>query len=137
MVFSVVFIVYTGSYLPDQVATHFDLHNQADGWMARSDYLILTLLSTTVVPTIVSLAIALLPRKFPHLANIPNRDYWLTGERREQSAQYLTSHGCRLGCMVIVMMTGLHYALLLANSSRPPALPHSFIFLLLGGFVLA
>jgi hypothetical protein len=137
MVFSTVFIVYTGSYLPDQVATHFDLHNQADGWLARSDYLILTLLSSTVVPALVSLAIALLPRKFPQLVNIPNRDYWLSGERRAQSAQYLTSHGCRLGCMVIMMMTGLHYALLLANSSRPPALPYSFIFLLVGGFLLA
>jgi uncharacterized membrane protein len=137
MVFAVVFIPYTGAYLPDQVATHFDLHNQPDGWMARSDYLILALLSITIVPALISLVIALLPHKFPHLLNIPNRDYWLSLERREQSAHYLASHGCRLGCMVIMMMTGLHYALLVANSSRPAALPHAFIFLLLGGFLLA
>ena len=134
MVFPWSLSVYTGSYLPDQVATHFGLHNQANGWMARSDYLILTLSSTTVVPTFISLVIALLPRRFPNLVNIRNRDYWLSGERH---AHYLTSHGCRLGSMVIMMMTGLHYALLVANSSRPPALPYSFTFLLVGGFLLA
>lgn len=137
LVFALVLVIYTGAYLPDQVATHFDVRNQADGWMTRNEYLLFTLLLIMIVPAAVSVAIAILPRKFPQLVNIPNRDYWLSVERREESTRYLASHGRRLGCMMIMMMTGLHCALLFANSSRPPTLPPSLVLSLLVGFLFA
>jgi hypothetical protein len=68
---------------------------------------------------------------------LPNRDYWLSATRREESLQYLNAHGKRLGCLIVMMMLGMHYVILKANHMRPPMLPLSTFTPILVGFSLA
>lgn len=136
-VFAAVFVVYTTRYLPDTVATRFDGANQASGWMSRNGYLLFTLSFMIGISSIVSFIVGVLARKFPHWTNIPNRDYWLSVERREESLSYLSAHGMRLGCLIVMMTLGMHYTILVANHARPPALPISTFTSLLLGFALA
>jgi len=91
-VFAVVFVIYTTSYLPDTVATHFGRGNQANGWMSREGYLFFILSFMIGISTLVSFVVGSLPRKFPQWTNVPNRDYWLSTERREESLRYLNAH---------------------------------------------
>lgn len=137
MVFSVTFVIYTSHYLPSQVATHFNVDNEPDGWMTRNAYLLLMLTLLVSIPSAVSVAISLLSERFPHLINLPNRDYWLAQPRLNDSMDFLAAHGHRLGRLIIVLMTGLHYVLLVANRSEPPALPQSWFVAILLGFVFA
>jgi len=136
-VFAVVFVIYTTRHLPETVATHFDLNNNADGWMSRNGYLLFMIALMVGMPAFVSFAVGTLPRKFPHWTNLPNRDYWLSRERREESLRYLNAHGKRLACLVIMMMLGMHYVILKANHVQPPTLPVATFSSILIGFVIA
>ena len=136
-VFAAVFIIYTAQYLPDTVATHFGANSRANGWMTREGYLLFTLGFLIGVPAFVSFVVGVLPRKYPQWTNLPNRDYWLSDERREESLGFLSAHGNRLGCLIVMMMLGMHYTIILANHMRPPTLPASSFSSILIGFSLA
>lgn len=137
MVFAVVFIIYTTRYLPDSVATSFGGDNRAHAWMSRSDYLLFMLSFTVGLSAFVSFCVGTLPRKFPQWTNVPNRDYWLAAERREESLRYLSAHGKRLGCLIVMMMLAMHYVILKANHARPPTLPLPIFTSILISFALA
>ena len=137
MVFAVVFMIYTTRYLPDSVATHFGADNQANGWMSRDGYLLFMLAFLIGISAFVSFVVGTLPRKFPQWTNVPNRDYWLAPVRREESLRYLSAHGKRLGCLIVMMMLGMHYVILKANAVRPPTLPVPAFSAVLFGFALA
>jgi len=136
-VFGVVFVIYTTRYLPDPVATHFGGDNRANGWMSRDGYLLFMLAFLVGISAFVSFMVGTLPRKFPQWTNVPNRDYWLAPARREESLRYLSAHGKRLGCLIVMMMLGMHYVILKANHIRPPTLPVSVFSAVLFGFALA
>ena len=136
-VFAGVFIFYTSQYLPDKVASHFGINGQADGWMTRGGYLLFMISFMVGVSAFVSVVVGILPARFPHWTNVPHGDYWLAPERREESLRYLSAHGKRLGYLIVMMMLGMHYTILLANHTRPPALPVSTFTSILIGFALA
>ena len=137
MVFSVTFVIYTSYYLPSKVATHFNVKNEADGWMTRHVYVLLILTLLISIPSVITVGISMLSRKFPHLINLPNRDHWLAAPRLSESLDFLAAHSHRLGRLVIVLMTGLHYVVLVANRVEPPALPQSWLMAILLGFIFA
>jgi hypothetical protein len=136
-VFAAVFVIYTTRYLPDTVATHFGADNQADGWMSRDGYRFFILSFMIGISAFVSFVVGTLPRKFPQWTNVPNRDYWLSAARRDESLSYLNAHGKRLGCLIVMMMLGMHYVILKANHMRPPTLPGPTFSAVLFGFALA
>ena len=121
----------------DTVATHFGADNRANGWMSRDDYRFFILSFMIGISTFVSFVIGILPRKFPQWTNVPNRDYWISAERRDDSLNFLSAHGKRLGCLIVMMMLGMHYVILKANHMRPPTLPGSTFSAVLFGFALA
>src|SRR5262245_34491681 len=136
-VFGAVLVIYTTRYLPETVATHFGGHHQANGWMSRNGYLLFILSFMIGVSAFVSFAVGTLPQKFPQWTNLPNRAYWLAPGRREESLRYLSAHGKRLGCLIIMMMLGMHYTIFIANQARPPALPVSTFSTIMISFALA
>jgi serine/threonine-protein kinase len=135
--FAIAFVIYTGLYLPETVATHFGVDNQPNGGMTRSGYLIFMVSFMVGVPTIVSLAVGTLPRQFPDWTNVPNRAYWLAPERRADSLRFLSAHGKRLGSLVLMLMLGMHYTVLIANHRNPPMLPVATFSSVILGFALA
>ncbi len=137
MVFSVTFVIYTSYYLPGNVATHFNVNNEPDGWMTRNAYLLLILTLLVSIPSVISVGISMLSQRFPHLVNLPNREDWLAPTRFNESLDFLAAHGHRLGRLVIVLMTGLHFVVLVANRADPPALPQSWLMAIVVGFVFA
>jgi len=124
MVFSVTFVIYTSYFLPSKVATHFNVSNEPDGWMTRNAYLLMILILLITIPIIISVGISVLSQKFPHLLNVPNGDYWLAPPRLNESLDFLAAHGHRLGRLIIVLTTGLHYVVLVAHRAEPiPVVP--------------
>ena len=135
--FAAVFIVYTAQVLPDRVATHFGAGKEADGWMSRSGYVTFMLAFTVGIAGFVVFATGVLPARFPHWTNVPNRDYWLAPQRRVASLAYVAGHGKRLAYFVVMLMLGMHYTILVANQMQPPRLPGSIFTPILVSFVLA
>ncbi len=117
------YIIATADRLPQQVASHFGANNLPDAAMTRDFYRAYMLGFTVVFPLAIVGAIGWLPRLFPRHVNLPNRDYWLAPEQREQTLADLRALACWLGCMIVLFMAGIHFVILVANASVPPALP--------------
>jgi uncharacterized membrane protein len=130
-----VFVFSTVDQLPETVATHYEMGGRANGWMSRTGYLLFTMVFLLGFSTLVSVLIAFLPRKLPRLTNIPNRDYWLAEARRQDSLRFLSSHGWWLGCLIVLLSSSIHYAILEAHRSQPPSLPLVVFLPALGGFL--
>jgi uncharacterized membrane protein len=130
--------VYTSTErLPDLIATHFGAGNRADAWVTRDDYRLTLIAILVAFPMLMALLMGFLPRRFPRWTNIPNREYWLAPERQTESVRFLFAHGCWLGCLIVLMIVGAHYAILAAHRSAPPMLPLAVFLPMIVGFLLS
>ena len=129
------FVIFTSGELPDQVAAHFNLAGEPDRWTSHQSYVALFVGFLLVYPALMVLAFSWLPKKWPHLINIPNRNYWFEAERRERTLGYLAERGCWFSILLLVLIAALHYTIVLAHRSRPAALPLPLFFAVLGCFV--
>lgn len=84
--------VWSGSQLPERVATHFNGSGEPNGWMSRSahqEFMLIFGLAFPMVIVLLCYASRFLPRG---LVNIPHREYWLAPERRAETSNYLLGH---------------------------------------------
>ncbi|MEO8566098.1 MAG: hypothetical protein ABI541_06915 [Betaproteobacteria bacterium] len=120
---SAAFIAVTAGQLPGLVASHFDSRSGANGWLTRSNYLLLILALAILLPLAIVGFIALVIRTAPRLINLPHRTYWLSEGRRDQTLATLLAFACVHGGLLTVFAAALHYVILQANTSAPPQLP--------------
>lgn len=125
---SLLFILATVPHLPPLVASHFAADNLANGAMTRESYRNFMLLFAIVLPLFASLSLTWLPARHPRALNIPHRDYWLAPEQREATLAFLRAQGFRLGTLLTVFMSLVHFILIEANASTPPQLPALLFF---------
>jgi len=131
------FVIFTSGELPDAVAAHFNLAGEPDRWTSHQSYVALFVGFLFVYPALMVLAFTWLPKHWPHLVNIPNRDYWFEPERREASLEYLAHHGCWFSIILLVLIAAIHYTILVAHQTQPVTLPMPLFSTVLGCFVLA
>lgn len=115
-------IALTADWLPAQVASHFGPSGFANGFMRREVYLAFTIGLVVLPPALVGLCIALSLRHFPRALNLPNRDYWLAPERREETSAFLMAHAAWLAALLAAFAFGVHLLLVRANLNVPPRL---------------
>jgi hypothetical protein len=133
----IVFVVSSASSLPPTVATHFSAPGPPDRWMSASGYVRFIIGFGTGLPVgtvAVFYALRWLP---PSLINIPRGDFWLAAERLPETRRYLFSRGLWLGCMMLLLMIGLHYTVVRANQVTPPQLAPKSAFGLMTIFLAA
>ncbi len=135
MLATAAFVVATTPALPPHVATHFGAAGLADGWMTRDGYRLFMLAFIVALPLWIVAALGFAPRLWPRRVNIPNRDYWLAEERREETLGFLLGHACRLGMLIEAFIAAMHYLLLAANAASPPRLSTPLFVAMLLGFL--
>ena len=82
--------VMIGSHLPERVATHFGADGLPNGWMSSSGAFLFQVALISGMGAVFTLAVPALCRAAPTLVNIPNRDYWLAPERRDEGIEKIT-----------------------------------------------
>ena len=76
------------------------------------------------------------PRFLPaNLISIPNRDYWLSIERRRHTVDDLFAHSLWLSCLTLAFVGGVHFLIVHANNQMPRQLSTALILGLAGGFL--
>jgi hypothetical protein len=121
------------------VATHFDLAGRPNGWMTPSHYLIFSIIAGCGFPFYL-VGIGYLLRFLPvnkFTFKIPNRDYWLAPERRNEMFSYLFHHFLWLACLAAIFMMAIQLLVLQANHQTPPHLSTPLVFVAAGGFLAA
>ena len=141
---SAVALVYVGSLasvvltlgdLPDPVASSFGADGVARSFVARGAHTALVVGLAATLPLLLLAAFSWLPRRFPQLANLPNREAWLAPERRTEWFARLDLAGAIVASATALFIAALHALLLDANAERPPRLAHGPFFALVLGFL--
>jgi uncharacterized membrane protein len=131
----VCYVLVKSADLPAIVATHFDLHGKANGWMTRAKHLYFTLALGTLTPLFIVGLFAFIRRRQGWGLNIPNKEYWLAPERRAETFDYLSRQGLWLATLMAVFQAAIYKSILDANAVRPPILPTQLTMWLTGGFL--
>lgn len=131
------FLTLSTSTLPPLVATHFNSYGRPDAWMRSSSYVAFFTAAGIGVPVIIVAAFFMVRWLPAGLVNIPRRDFWLTSERAPETHRYLLVRGLWLGCMMLLFMLAVHYAVVRANQLAPPHLAPQNIFVPMGIFIMA
>jgi hypothetical protein len=117
-----VFIWLTSQNLPPLVAAHFDSAGRVNAYMPRGHYIALLLGVAVVVP----LFLVAVPRralsKPGARINLPNGDYWLAPERREETVYFLARQTSVFAWLVVLFLCYVQWLVVRANALTPPSL---------------
>jgi signal peptidase I len=131
------FVVRSAGSLPLRPATHFDIDGKPNGWMNRSSFLVVTSLLPLFFVTLFWL-VSRATGRFPHIFNIPRRDYWLAPERRAFAQALILRWLLWLAGMLTVFFGGLHGLILQANRLQQDLRsPHALTLIWVVVFLLA
>jgi hypothetical protein len=133
----IAFVLSSASSLPPTVATHFSGSGRPNSWMSASGYVRFMIAFGVGLPLFVVALFYALRWLPPSLINLPRKDFWLAPERLPATHRYFFSRGLWLGCMMLLLMTGLHYTVVRANEVIPPELAPKNAFLLMIIFLAA
>ena len=130
-------VLWFSTKLPDPVASHFGPNGQPDAWMSRTGFLAMLVLLQVGMAGFM-LAIAYGMKWIPaSLLNMPNKEYWLHPDRRDES---LRKNGSML--ILISGLTGIFLAVIdqlicETNVRANGPLPQGVLFLALGLYLVA
>lgn len=112
--------------MPEVIASHFDAIGQANGRMRREVYGLFMSGLILVLPLLVVYLPNAIMRRSVNRINLPNRQYWLAPERREQTIARLCRGSVGFGYLLIGFLAYAHHLVVIANQSEPPTLPSTW-----------
>ncbi len=123
--------IYFYPLMPDITASHFNSAGNPNGWMKRETLIMFYLGIMAILA-----AIFLLIPKFPNLMrNLPNRDYWLSGDRKEESNKYINSSTLRVGIATFVLLIYVMQLVFEFNVNKVPILSGNIVWAVVLYFV--
>jgi len=90
--------------LPDRIAVHFGPGWEPDAWSDTRSFMIVYGLVEGLVVVTALLGVLLMERGHAGAVNIPNRDYWLSAERRRETLHYLAEQFLWLECLTLAFL---------------------------------
>lgn len=118
--------------MPDPMAAHFNGSGRPDGYQSRDGFFLLAGIMMLLVAVIFAGA-GLLFRAIPaNLFNLPNREYWLSPERRDSTIAFMTHQMEWFGVVTLVLLAAVLCMAMQANLAPAPRLDSSTMWWLLG-----
>ncbi len=115
LIISILFPIIIYPQLPYRVASHFGPNNKADDWMIKSKYMIVHFLLIFSISGLFA-AMAKFIHKLPaSIINLPNKDYWLTEERKEKTFLILQGMFYWIGNLCLLLFLYVFYQVYKAN----------------------
>ena len=119
---AVAFVWGSSDALPPLVASHFGSQGNADGFMPRSAYVIFIVVLLLLIPLLLAFLPFALARMDVRNINLPNGQYWLAAERREETFVFLRLHFVSFASVLVVFLAYVHWLVVQANQHQPPQL---------------
>ena len=132
-----VYVQYSSSQLPERVATHFSADGTPDGWMDRDENVSFVATMGIGIPWLV-VGLGLLIRFFPNsLFNLPNKDYWLSPERKALTCFYVCRYLTWLMCITVLLFAAGQYSIVKANQSSSVKMSMSLFGVIFFSYLIA
>ena len=78
--------------MPDNIAIHFNVRGEVNGWMPKSLNLMLSCLIIFIITLSFSGIPYILKNISPDMINVPKKEYWLSGNNKDRLISILSSH---------------------------------------------
>ncbi|MEM7455882.1 MAG: DUF1648 domain-containing protein [Planctomycetota bacterium] len=135
-------LIFWAGKLPQEVPIHFDAAGDPDGWSSRSALIGLNI-GLHVFSLLCLPAVGYFSRFLPDsLINMPNKEYWLAGDRREETYRVMDSLLLLTGALTSWLFISIfHLSALVGIGDRQNILPEFgwaiavYVGLILGGCV--
>jgi hypothetical protein len=108
--------------LPERVASHFGPHGEVDGWSSKASFLATTGGMGVGLGLLFMVLPAVVARLPPWMVNLPNRDYWLAPERRDETNAFVAAYLPWMGALTLLLMAVVLHGTYVANLRSPPSL---------------
>ena len=106
------------SRLPDVIAIHFGPSGNADAWTSKNQFVIfgigLMFLLLFLINVLTALLFTVVPDRY---VNLPNKEYWLTPERRGETAEKINGHMAMFTSGLVLFMITVQQLVINANLS--------------------
>jgi hypothetical protein len=123
--------------LPERVRAHFPYWIHLGGEGPRWIFVAISGSVPVLIAVAVLLSIRLVKREPEKFLQIPNRDYWLSLERREQTLDWIVSRIYLLGAIKFIADAIFIYAAVQANLAGTSELNPTLLLFLAAGFITA
>lgn len=132
-----VFVAHCTFYypnLPAQMVSHFGLHGEPNGWMQKESFFVFE----AIILIVIILQFTFLPALTGNLPltfiNMPNREYWFSAERRDETLKILRHYFEWFSVALLALFIGINQLVFRANLSGENLSANSW--LILGVFLI-
>lgn len=123
--------------LPNTVASHFDWKGKPNGWMTKPSFFTIYLLLMLIL-LVCFLPLSKLLNKFPNSQiSLPNKDYWLAPERKNETLSSINESVSWFGVATMLLMVYTFQLAIEANLTTTPILSSNIKWALLLYFIAA
>ena len=129
--------IYYYPRLPAVVGQHFGGDGRANGWASRDAFFILSWTVLLVISAIFIFTPRALRTVPVSLINLPNKDYWLAPERKEESLRFLEREMEWMGAMTVGFIALVLHLAVRANLNPEHRLENGAFVTLLFAFLMA
>jgi uncharacterized membrane protein len=135
IILGVVEAMYFYPRIPDRMAVHFNAGGIADGWGPKLQFFETFGLIFSMIALLFWGLPQLLRRVPDSMMNLPNKDYWLAPERRQQTLDRIMGQLLGFGAMTLLLLDAVFYFCLRANLGDRPTLSADWMWGLLTLFI--
>jgi uncharacterized membrane protein len=117
-------VAYYYPLLPDRVASHFGASGRPDAWSSKETFVTIYLIVVAFIAVLFP-GIGLVLRKIPtSLINLPNKDYWLLPERREETIAVLSRQFLWFGSATLLLLLDIFHQSFRVHLGQAQGLEH-------------
>lgn len=118
--------------LPDVVASHFNAAGDVNGWMPKSAFAAIAVGLLAMIVTVPLLVRGSVLRIPDSQINLPNKQYWLAPERREETLETIVNQQAVTAAALLGFLAITFHDLYQANLQPHPQMPnHVWVYLAL------
>lgn len=117
--------------LPERVASHFDLYGRPNGWTSKGVFIVtyaVTVLFMALMYACIKYALPTMPDS---LINMPNKNYWLSPERRSESINIIMGYMTVFCSATLFFLMGTMHLVIRVTLGRSQTLAEWFYGLLM------
>lgn len=111
---------YYAPRLPEVLASHFAANGAVNGWQSKTAFFGVELV-IVVLAAVVGFVIPRILGAMPvSLINLPNKEFWFSTERRDDTLSYMRTSGAWFGCALLAFLLFVMELAFRANLQTPP-----------------
>ena len=116
--------VYYYPFLPDRVASHFGASGRPDAWSSKESFARIYFIVIAFIAVLFP-GIGLIFRKIPtSFINLPNKDYWLSTERKEETIAVLSRQFLWFGSATLLLLLDIFHQSVRVHLGKTQTLEH-------------